>query len=84
MVPMWWQPTQWVRLCAGGARWLYGLMAGGRAGVDRMIAILESEIRRTMGLLGVSNVAELHPKHVTQLMRLAPRDVLGRVSDSRA
>ena len=66
-----------------GRAWLYGLMAGGRAGVDRMIAILESEIRRTMGLLGVSNVAELNPKHVTQLMRLAPRDVLGRVSDSQ-
>ncbi|OAV61774.1 alpha-hydroxy acid oxidase [Enteractinococcus helveticum] len=66
-----------------GRAWLYGLMAGGRVGVNRMIAILESEIRRTMGLLGVSSVAELSPKHVTQLTRLAPRDVLGRVSDSR-
>src|SRR5699024_11120821 len=66
-----------------GRAWLYGLMAGGRAGVDRMIAILESEIRRTMGLLGVSNVAELNPKHVTQLMRLAPRDLLGHMSNSQ-
>ncbi|NHI17568.1 alpha-hydroxy acid oxidase [Microbacterium excoecariae] len=55
-----------------GRAYLYGLMAGGRAGVDRMIAILESEIRRTMKLLGVSSVEELEPRHVTQLARLAP------------
>ena len=66
-----------------GRAWLYGLMAGGRAGVDRMIAILESEIRRTMALLGVSSMAELGPQHVTQLMRLAPREVVTRVSKSQ-
>lgn len=56
-----------------GRAWLYGLMAGGRAGVDKMIQILESEIRRTMGLLGVNTIEELSPRHVTQLTRLAPR-----------
>ncbi|MDN6173672.1 MAG: alpha-hydroxy-acid oxidizing protein, partial [Yaniella sp.] len=44
-----------------GRAWLYGLMAGGRAGVDKMIEIMGSEIRRTMGLLGASSVAELSP-----------------------
>ena len=65
-----------------GRAYLYGLMAGGREGVDRTIAILRSEIERTMKLLGVSTVAELEPKHVTQLTRLmplagAPADAVG-------
>ena len=55
-----------------GRAYLYGLMAGGREGVDRTIAILRDEIERTMKLLGVSSVAELEPAHVTQLQRLAP------------
>jgi len=55
-----------------GRAYLYGLMAGGRQGVDRMIEILRSEIERTMKLLGVSSLAELEPKHVTQLTRLTP------------
>ena len=55
-----------------GRAYLYGLMAGGRAGVDRTIAILGSEIERTMKLLGVSSLAELEPRHVTQLQRLVP------------
>ncbi len=55
-----------------GRAYLYGLMAGGRAGVDRMIAILRSEIERTMALLGVSTLEELQPRHVTQLTRLVP------------
>jgi len=55
-----------------GRAYLYGLMAGGRQGVDRTIAILRSEIERTMKLLGVSSLAELEPRHVTQLQRLVP------------
>ena len=56
-----------------GRAYLYGLMAGGREGVDRMIEILQSEITRTMALLGVSNIEELEPRHITQLQRLKPR-----------
>ncbi|WP_295013368.1 alpha-hydroxy acid oxidase [uncultured Microbacterium sp.] len=55
-----------------GRAYLYGLMAGGRRGVDRTIAILRTEIERTMRLLGVSSLAELEPGHVTQLTRLVP------------
>jgi len=47
-----------------GRAYLYGLMAGGRAGVDRALAILETDMRRTMALLGVSSIAELAPEHV--------------------
>ena len=55
-----------------GRAYLYGLMAGGRRGVDRTIEILSDEVRRTMKLLQVHNIAELEPKHVTQLRRLQP------------
>jgi L-lactate dehydrogenase (cytochrome) len=56
-----------------GRAYLYGLMAGGRRGVDRTIEILTKDIERTMRLLGVASVAELEPGHVTQLQRLTPR-----------
>jgi L-lactate dehydrogenase (cytochrome) len=55
-----------------GRAYLYGLMAGGRAGVDRAIEILSDEVSRTMKLLGVGSVDELEPGHVTQLQRLTP------------
>ena len=55
-----------------GRAYLYGLMAGGRAGVDRTIEILRTEIERTMTLLGVASLDELEPRHVTQLRRLTP------------
>jgi L-lactate dehydrogenase (cytochrome) len=71
-----------VASCALGARftligraYLYGLMAGGRDGVDRAIQILSSQIERTMRLLGVSSITELSPEHVTQLRRLVPRSM---------
>ena len=55
-----------------GRAYLYGLMAGGEAGVHRAIEILKSGVIRTMGLLGVTCLEELSPKHVTQLQRLGP------------
>ncbi|WP_431277952.1 alpha-hydroxy acid oxidase [Leifsonia poae] len=55
-----------------GRAYLYGLMAGGRAGVDRTIEILSDQLVRTMKLLEVSSLEELTPKHVTQLQRLVP------------
>ncbi|BBY53534.1 alpha-hydroxy acid oxidase [Mycolicibacillus koreensis] len=56
-----------------GRAYLYGLMAGGQAGVTRAIEILTDELTRTMRLLGVSSLEELGPAHVTQLRRLMPR-----------
>ena len=56
-----------------GRAYLYGLMAGGREGVDRAIDILRKQIERTMRLLGVTSLDELTPAHVTQLERLVPR-----------
>ncbi len=56
-----------------GRAYLYGLMAGGRQGVDRAIQILSDQVVRTMKLLEVASIDELEPKHVTQLQRLVPR-----------
>ena len=52
-----------------GRAYLYGLMAGGEAGVDRAIQILSEQVARTMRLLGVTSLEELTPAHVTQLSR---------------
>jgi L-lactate dehydrogenase (cytochrome) len=57
-----------------GRAYLYGLMAGGREGVDRAITILSGQIARTMRLLGVADLSELTPAHVTQLERLKKID----------
>jgi L-lactate dehydrogenase (cytochrome) len=57
-----------------GRAYLYGLMAGGRDGVDRTIEILTGEIERTMRLLGARSLAELTPEHVTLLRRMRPVD----------
>ena len=57
-----------------GRAYLYGLMAGGRAGVDRAIEILRGQVERTMRLLGVATLDELEPGHVTAMRRLAPPD----------
>jgi L-lactate dehydrogenase (cytochrome) len=56
-----------------GRAYLYGLMAGGRRGVDRAVEILRGQIERTMRLLGVTSLEELEPGHVVPLRRLGPR-----------
>lgn len=51
-----------------GRAYLYGLMAGGEAGVTAAIDILVSGLARTLQLLGVPSPAELTPGHA----RLTP------------
>lgn len=55
-----------------GRAYLYGLMAGGEAGVNRCIEILSAEIERTMKLLGVTSIGELNRDHVRALTRSVP------------
>jgi len=50
-----------------GRAYLYGLMAGGEAGVDRVLELLGTQFRRTLQLLGVTSVAELR-KHGRELL----------------
>jgi L-lactate dehydrogenase (cytochrome) len=50
-----------------GRAYLYGLMAGGEPGVDRVLELLASQFKRTMQLLGVTSVTELR-KHGRELL----------------
>jgi L-lactate dehydrogenase (cytochrome) len=50
-----------------GRAYLYGLMAGGEAGVDRALDLITGQFRATMQLLGVTSVAELR-KHGRDLI----------------
>ncbi|MEO0061370.1 MAG: hypothetical protein RL343_988 [Actinomycetota bacterium] len=56
-----------------GRAYLYGLMAGGREGVDKMIGIMQNDMIRTMKLLGVRSLEELEPGHVKILERLSAK-----------
>lgn len=47
-----------------GRAYLYGLMAGGRDGVDRSLDILHQQVVRTMKLVGAKSIAELEPSQV--------------------
>ena len=47
-----------------GRAYLYGLMAGGKEGVDRSLEILRTQMVRTMKLLGVCSLDELNPSHI--------------------
>ena len=44
-----------------GRATLYGLAAGGEAGVSRALEILMDEIDRTLGQLGCRTLADVHP-----------------------
>jgi L-lactate dehydrogenase (cytochrome) len=49
------------RACLVGRAYLYGLATGRQAGVAQAIAILSSELRRVMALMGCTRVADLGP-----------------------
>ena len=56
-----------------GRAYLYGLMAGGKPGVDRALDILKTQISRTMKLLGTRTIAELNPDHVRFIARYSDK-----------
>jgi L-lactate dehydrogenase (cytochrome) len=47
------------RACLVGRAYLYGLAAGGERGVDHVLKLLGDDVRRTMALVGASDVAAL-------------------------
>lgn len=50
--------------CSIGRPYLYGLAAGGQAGVERALTLLREEVLRDMALLGVSSVSEINRDHI--------------------
>lgn len=60
--------------CSIGRPYLYGLAAGGEAGVARVLSIFRTEIERDMGLMGRTRIAEITADdvdHISQF-RLKP------------
>jgi len=56
-----------------GRAYLYGLMAGGKPGVDKALEIMRMQIIRTMKLLGARTVTELNPDHVRFIARYSDK-----------
>ena len=61
-----------------GRPYLWGLAAGGEAGVDRLTTILCSEVKRTMQLLGAPTVDALRPE---MLLATTPDPSLSEARD---
>ncbi|MGD8385421.1 MAG: alpha-hydroxy acid oxidase, partial [Lysobacterales bacterium] len=51
--------------CSFGRPYLYGLAAGGEAGVRRALELMRAEIERDMALLGCRAVSEVGRRHVS-------------------
>jgi isopentenyl diphosphate isomerase/L-lactate dehydrogenase-like FMN-dependent dehydrogenase len=65
------------RACLVGRPYMYGLGAGGEAGVDRVLAILRAELERAMALLGCATVADIDGSIVAQARSAATVTQLG-------
>ncbi len=53
--------------CSVGRPYLYGLGAGGEAGVARAFSLLKAEVERAMALLGCRNVGEITRQHIRRV-----------------
>ncbi|MCY3732015.1 MAG: alpha-hydroxy acid oxidase [Rhodospirillaceae bacterium] len=53
--------------CSGGRPYLFGLGAGGEAGVDLALEILRSDIERDMRILGCRNVGEVDSSRIRRV-----------------
>ena len=47
-----------------GRAHLYGLMAGGRSGVRKVVELFREQVTTQMALLGVRTLADLSPEHI--------------------
>jgi L-lactate dehydrogenase (cytochrome) len=54
-------------MCMIGRGYLYGLAAAGQPGVEHAIDLLTAQLRRTMQLLGITDIEELR-KHGDELV----------------
>jgi glycolate oxidase len=87
--------TDIVKAIAAGAHLIglgrmqcYGLAAGGQAGVVRMLELMEDEVQRCLGLLGVTNLGELDRNYLHPAPATTPPHVLSafpllRIEDYR-
>jgi L-lactate dehydrogenase (cytochrome) len=61
------------RACMTGRAVLYGLGAAGERGVDKVLSLLESDLRRTMALTGYRRMSDLGPDVVRWRGTAGPR-----------
>jgi isopentenyl diphosphate isomerase/L-lactate dehydrogenase-like FMN-dependent dehydrogenase len=57
--------ADWVGM---GRLYCYGLAANGAAGIERVVELLEEEMREVMGLLGVTSLKQLDKSYISQAM----------------
>ena len=55
--------ADWVGL---GRLYCYGLAANGAAGIERVVELLEEEMKEVMGLLGVTSLKQLDRSYITR------------------
>jgi L-lactate dehydrogenase (cytochrome) len=55
------------RACLSGRAYIYGLGAGGQAGVARAIEVMRNELDVTMALMGVKSVAEIDRRVIASI-----------------
>ena len=67
--------TDIVKAICMGADWVgigrlycYGLAAAGAAGIERVVELLEEEMKEAMGLLGVTSLAQLDKSYISPAM----------------
>jgi L-lactate dehydrogenase (cytochrome) len=51
--------------CMAGRAYLYGLGAAGEAGVDHVLSLLASDIKRTMALIGCPSIKDLNRNYIS-------------------
>jgi L-lactate dehydrogenase (cytochrome) len=51
--------------CMAGRAYLYGLGAAGEAGVDHVLSLLSSDMKRTMALIGCPSIADLNRDYLS-------------------
>src|SRR4029453_11071569 len=51
--------------CMAGRAYLYGLGAAGEAGVDHVLQLFASDMKRTMALIGCTSIKEINRDFVT-------------------
>ncbi len=54
--------------CSIGRPYLYGLAAGGEAGVDRVLSLLFDEFERNLILAGIPDIAHLRRDHIRRVV----------------
>ena len=52
--------------CSIGRAYLFGLAAGGQAGVERSLDLLRSEVERTMALMGCNSISKIGRSYLTK------------------